>query len=573
MSVTSKNNNTVEPRQEETAFMFLRALEGQAPSNVAEMLRELTLLLPQGGKKRHPLVEPIEVLLFVAESTETGAFRYANIALDHWSEHVQATIQEIVDQPPVEKDARLLLAELKLAIQRARLLKPAEELIAALHNKVPMSDVTAIYNKIVIPEGSIEERFPDLVASAIEWEDRARARKGTIDNLRLSSGWPHFDLAQTGPKDKHPGFFSPGQLAGFVAPSGHGKSTFVRELVRNIALDLRNWGMPHAKVLAIIVEEEPERVSEAARLAEDYRAAGSQVLIAKVNSSRERFGAAFFKAVADAVIEADLAGQPVREFMPTVVLLDYLQEIVEAGENAYTDAIEKTVGVMRGMAECDPDEIAKFSGIRFSDVAPLGMKWPADIADHKVAVIATAQVKGLKEETLYYDPKSMSIEEFTIRDPGTGEPLWLPEKGDHRVIRRGDVAGSKKFLNNLSTLVFLHRSNPRAGRENYERELLDGRIVTAPRLSDTRARFIFEKQRYGAASPVVPMAFTAAPDGRAAKWYDPLAEQQVHAEIKYGRRVKREWGWDWDADWYNSEIGGPLLPKRSLRHPAEKLTY
>lgn len=574
--VTSQATRTQDPH--DPVFEFLLTLEESSPSEVASFLERVQLLLPNlvEPKARHPFSELVEVLAFAAAVDDNPRFYYENIDARLWSSHVRAqleTIRETLAAGQVlEVSPSAAFANLELVATRRQLLSPARELVKAIERQAPLSELEKLARRIQVKErdnGGDEDA--DLVRTALEWDQHAKTRNATMDRIRLSTGWPHLDLTQTKEGDI-PGFFSPGHLAGFVAPSGHGKSTFVRELIRNLAIDLRNWGMPNAKVLSVIVEEEPERVVEATRLAKEFAPVGDQVLIAKVNSSRQRFGEAFLKTVAQAVIDSEAAGQPVREFMPAVVLLDYLQELVEQNEGAYTEAIDRTTGLLRGIAECDLDEVEKFSRVRWADVAPSGMRWPSGLDDHRIAVIATAQIKGIDEKGLYYkegDP----IDDFVFRDPVSNEPLWQVKPGDHRLIGRGDVAGSKRFLNNLSMLVFMHRSNVRASTEPYTRPLPGGRTMESFRTVDARARFYFEKQRYGASSPVVPMAFSSSPDGRAAKWYDYRAEAEVFVELDSGQAVERSWWWDWDPEWVDFEAGGPILPVRPRRHPATKITY
>lgn len=564
---------TPEPSFDELVFDVLAAFDGMSSVDVLPMLDQLrTVLNDLAEDGRHPMMEVVEVLTYLANSDPAAPFIYESFNVSLFSSQVRSVIRQLASAPTPSRTAAACLADLELTVNRQKLLEPALDLVSALKRRAPMEQVGRLLSRLRVRglDGG-EDPVDRVLRSAAEWDSEAKKRQAGVDRIRLSSGWPHLDLSQT-PPGGVPGFMSPGHLAGFVAPSGHGKSSFVRELLRNFALDLRNWGMPHAKVLVVIVEEEPEQVVRSARLDNEYAEVAEQVLIAKVNSSRQRFAQAFFEAVRDAAVEADAAGQPVREFMPWVVILDYLQEIQEEGENAWTDAIERTTSLLRAIAACDPEEVEKFSGVKWTEVSG-GMPWPEGLEDHRIGIVVTAQVKGLDESTLYWkEGGRLSIDDFVLRD-ANGNPLWKVLPGDHRIVRRGDVAGAKKFLNNLSVLVFLHRSNPRAAIEQYDRVLLDGTTMKAYRSTDTRARFIFEKMRYGASEPVIPMAFSSQPDGRAARWIDYRAEHQVRQEISTGQRVKRDWWWQWDPNWYSPVMGGPILPKRPRRSPASRVTY
>lgn len=548
------------------ALRLIASLEGADLRTAEATLLELQHILPADARS---LREATGALLYVATSKEEGKFTLSDINTTMWSPEVNKVIssaKEMVDAG-FAADPGLTLGELRLEVTRAELYKPATALVEAISRRAPLDELERIARKIVVKDRSQDEaEFKSLVRNAHEWEDHKEATSGAVSDMRICFGFPHLSLTQTGPRDKHPGFMSPGHLAGFVAPSGHGKSSFVRELVRTSALDLRNWGFPFAKVLTVIVEEEPDRVTEAAQIGRhaEYSDVGDQVLIAKVNSSRRRFGAAVLQSVVQAVQESHAAGLPVREFVPFVVLLDYLQEIAEQGENPHNEAIMNTTSLLRAISECNLDEIEKWSKVRWTDIAPKGMKWPEEeLSDHRIAVLVTAQVKGLDEKTLRWKP-GMPVDDFVLRDATTGEPLWEVRPGDYRIVRRGDVKGSTKFLDNLSTLGFLHRSNPNAARVYNPKT---GRYV----LEDTRARIIFEKQRYGSGAPLVEMAFSVSPDGSSGKWYDYRATRQVENELA-GMPVERKWNWDWDRDTYRS-FGGPILPVRPKRRPGDHLPY
>lgn len=557
---------------------LLRSLDGQtAKSALGILLRVEALLKSEFKKGRHPMLELVEVLRHLATADPDGIFDYDAYSFRYFSKKVQGQVAELKALPVPSESASVILTHMEQSAARNAQRNYASQLISVIDRNGSPEEAADLIKRLSssTAAASAAPEYEGILRSARAWQEHASQRQGMLDHLRLSSGWPHLDRSQTAPGEI-PGFISPGHLAGFVAPSGHGKSSFVRELLRNFALDLYNWGMPNAKVMAIIVEEEPKRVYRAARLDDPrYREIADQVLIAQVNSSRRRFGAAFMQAVVDAQRDSDAAGLPIREFMPAVVLLDYLQEIVEAGEAAYTDAINRTTSLLRGIAECNIDEIEKFSDVRWSEVAPSGMRWPSGLDDHRVAVIATAQVKGLDESTLYWKENSrLSKDDFALRDPSSGEFLWEPRPGDHRIVRRGDVSGSKKFLDNLSTLVFLHRSNPRAGTEEYDRVMPDGSVRKSFKSVDTRARFIFEKMRYGASAPVIPMAFSSQIDGRAAKWFDYRAEAEAIAEVVNGRKTARAWDWELDTTWYDPyNDDPPLLPRRPQRSLASKIAY
>jgi hypothetical protein len=272
-----------------------------------------------------------------------------------------------------------------------------------------------------------------------------------------------------------------------------------------------------------------------------YHHLAETVAVAEVGSSREAFVMGLYDLVIDANERARATGRQITEFLPHIVVLDYIQSLSAEGENNVVDSTFKTAElILRGVQAWDPEEMRKFSGVDFASYA--GMNWPKGMEHHRVATICFAQLVKAAGATGPYRPgaKGVQLSDYVVLD-SNGEPMWEPKEGDQPVMGKSAIFGSSTILNNATFIVFLHRSNIHAGRSVG----MDGRT----HLDDTRARLVIDKMRNGAMSPVVPMSFDSQVDGPRGQYFDPLAE---HA-MSQGRFSP-------DAAW--RQTGDPILPAR-----------
>lgn len=474
------------------------------------------------------------------------------------------------DTVPVSAAADGLLR--KAMLQRCR--DEVQDVAQAIDRGDPPSRIADLWSKLSAPV-EVRATRNEIVLSAGKWHTQAKTGRHQI---AYSSGFPHLDAALSelcphcGGAGCQPcdntgydviGFLKPGQVVGVVAASGHGKSSFTRGLLPALAEDLRNWGTPEGKVLVAITEEEPDLVAKVAGLHPGGRKShlADQVLIARIGSSRKNLAVALYDTVRDAEKQARRQGTPIESYLPHVALVDYVQAITESGENQWVEGITRTSELLlRGFAGFNPEELAKFGGVSYEEHT--GQDWPDGLGNHRLAVLATAQVKSLSEKTLYYR-EGMPKEDFVLTG-ATGQPLWEVKPGDHRILRRGDVAGAGTYLNNVHSLMFLHRSNVHAAREQTK-------PGQPPTLDDCRSRILFDKNRSGISSPIVDLSFSLTEDGLRARFYDYRADAEMEI-LSAGQQVKRNWQWTPDMEVWRKR-GDPIVPVRETQSPLKEVRY
>lgn len=440
-------------------------------------------------------------------------------------------------------------------VQRTRSAKTVSVYLDALGRQRDTEELLGLYRRFEPPTTSRLVENAEFAQTASAWEVQETAALAGRPRLRISSGYRALDSAMTR-EGEALGSWAGGELHVIAAPTGNGKSAHSRRTLAAAAEDLVNgWGLSRARVYHAITEEEPSIVAAAAELLKGqkfHHLAGS-VTIAKIGASRTRL----IKGLYDLVIQADDesrdTGVPIDEFLPYVVIIDYIGGIVEDGEPADTVAIEKSANLaMRGIAAWDFEMMAQFSGVSFAEYA--GRPVPKGMEHHRCAVIAYAQTLSKVDGRLWYEPGSSTtpIGDFTVEKPD-GSLGWTPLKGDFRVPQRKDVRGSSVLLNHATSLIILHRSRP---ENNEVMRRGDGLM----HVEDDRARFILAKVRNASSMPFVPMRFDSQRNGPRGQFYDLMAEEL----IRQGKLRCAE---------CHREEGDPILPVRPSRRPLAGVRY
>ena len=440
-------------------------------------------------------------------------------------------------------------------VQRHRSARSVTSYLEALRRQRDTDELLSLYRRFEPPTTSRAVENAEFARTAAQWEAEEAAALAGRPRLRISSGYRALDSAMT--KDGEPlGSWAGGELHVIAAPTGNGKSAHSRRTLTAAAEDLVNgWGLTRARVYHAITEEEPSIVAAAAELlkGQKFHHLADNVTIAKIGASRTRL----IKGLYDLVIQADDesrdTGLPISEFLPYVVIIDYIGGIVEDGEPADTVAIEKSANLaMRGIAAWDFEMMAQFSGVSFAEYA--GRPVPKGMSHHRCAVITYAQTLSKVDGRLWFEPGSSTtpIGDFTVEKPD-GSLGWNPLKGDFRVPQRKDVRGSGVLLNHATSLIILHRSRP---ENNEVRRRSDGLV----HVDDDRARFILAKVRNASSMPFVPMRFDSQRNGPRGQFYDLMAEELIRQGKLRCAPCHRE-------------EGDPILPVRPARRPLAGVRY
>lgn len=443
-------------------------------------------------------------------------------------------------------------------VKRFEAVQAAQDLITVVHEHGTVAQVLDAHTRVTrtVPTA---RKSPDAQRSgartAREVVEQARVAAASTPPRRFSSGYRTLDIWVTNSASGEPmGFIAPGEGVVVAAGTGQGKSSFSYRLVPALAQDLVNWGLGDAKVYFAHTEEAPETKARAMALepGQRFHHLADTIVINEVGSSREAFVCGLYDLVVDAYQASQATGRSIVDFLPHIVVLDYLQSLSGEKENDVVTATFRTAElILRGIQAWNPSEMAKWGGVEFATYT--GMAWPSGMENHRVATVAFAQLVKAAGNTGPYRPgaKGVQISDYVVLD-ANGNPCWELKEGDQPVLGKKEIFGSSTILNNATFIVFLHRSNIHAGKTRGT----DGKV----HLSDTRARLVIDKMRNGALSPVVPMAFDSQPDGFRGQYYDPLAEQAMGEGY-----LNQPEGW--------MESGDPILPARPSRRPLTAWSY
>lgn len=463
-------------------------------------------------------------------------------------------VLELAHRPTtsVEK-ATTALAAVAEAAARRRARGSAMNLVVAIDAARSTDELVELHRAIEPPTTRRAVAGTIFARSAADWEAFDRAERAGAPKVRFSSGYLSLDAANTG-LDEAPGFVAPGEFVVAAAGTGHGKSSLARWLLTAMTADMIDgWGFTHGRTILAFTEEEAPKIVRSAQMGRGQRFhhLAHNVTLAKVGSSRKRLIGTLYDSVAEACRASEETGAPIEDFLPRIVMLDYVGGIHEEGESGALVAIEKTADLlMRGIAAWDPEMMTQFSGVDFE--THTGRAWPTETSSHRVAVIGFSQLRQQDGSKLFFRSGKSQVADFAVQLPD-GSFAWEPEEGDYRIPTRDEVYGSSVLLNHATTLMFMHRARP----ENNP-------VLTDPdgrqHLGDTRARFILPKTRNSASMPVVPMRFDSQRHGVHGQYYDDLGHEAIEAEVVEV------------TDVYQHE-GDPQLPLRPTLDPFAGLRY
>jgi hypothetical protein len=456
---------------------------------------------------------------------------------------------------------------LREQIARRRSRGEANKFIHLIDDKATVDELMEAHAHIEPPTVRQSVAHHRKVRTAREIDADAKALLTSQSRMRFSSGLRTLDLALTG-KGEPIGFIGPGEQNVIAGITGTGKSSFSYSVLAGMTQDLLNWGLPHAYVVLFHTEEASADKVEASGLQEGgrFHHLAENVVVSDIGSSRRRIAETLYDMVIEAKKRSDLTGLPIRDFLPYIVMLDYIQAVTgERQEDPTTASAITAELILRGIQPWRPDEMAKFSGLSFQDYA--GMTWPEGMENHEVAVITFAQLTKQDDDKMAFRsnaPRTHPLSDFTLEDPrptpvwrdnqGEGGWLWEVREGDSRILKQNAIRGSGVILQNATNILFLHRSRP------YNNPARIDPITGERHLEDTRARLIPDKTRNGMSFSAIPMAFDVDQRGPKARYYDPHAE----AALLEGRFTP-------DSTW--SEPGDPILPPRPKARPLFGVRY
>lgn len=476
-------------------------------------------------------------------------------------------------------------------VQRVVAATSATRYLNALKNHAPVEKLINLHKKINPPTTKRDILARKTLPTARAILEEARAAKALTPTMRLSFGLPTLDRALTNPSSKEPvGSIGLGEQMVIAGPTGTGKTSMFYTILASLVQDLVNLGKRDARVIALHTEETSEDKLKGAGFAENQRHHHlvDNLIIENIGSSRKRIVEVIYDVVIDAIERSKSSGRPITDFAPYAFLLDYIQEINEPGENEVTATLATAQLIKNGIMEFSPEEMAKYSGVSFPTYA--GMPWPSALRSHRVAVVTFAQLKKLNDSDLYYRTQDhkLPVSDFALEDtrpqilshlfegaktdklcltcqnqrslhpkwigPDGANYHWEVKEGDLRILKQNQIRGHGMILQAATTIVFLHRSQPRNNpavvKSNGRRGLMD-----------TRARLILDKTRTGSSLVYVPLAFDLTVDGLRARFYDEIAQ----VGLKLGTLKL-------DTSVY-SQFGDPMLPPRALQSPLSGIRY
>jgi len=537
--------------------------------------------------------EMLELVAFTLSSTAVMAYldatmtktydRLAEVLVSEYADDRSRTV-DLEDIPGIDAASSLVRGELTLIrtrvgrdglpktpsatwkalvnyVQRVASRQTAMRLAAAVDAGDSDELCMDLFRKMEPPTSSRTLQNTDFSRTAKEWEESDIAAAAEAPGFRISSGYPTLDYAFTqqdgrGVDIEPRGAWGPGEFHLIAAPTGNGKSSAGRTLVRNAAEDLvKGWGREHDKVLIAITEEAPRIVYTVAGMGmgQPFHHLASSLIIANIGASRCRFIHAVWDTIIDAYHRSQETGVPIVNCgLPSLIVLDYIGGLTgeETNEAAAT---EKTANLLlRGVAMWDLLGMESFTGESFAAYA--GMGWPAGMENYQPAVLGFAQFVKLKDP-LWFDPnaRGANVEDFMIPNPD-GSAGWEVLPGDFRIPTQGEIRGSGVQANHSTSILILHRSRPQKNPKVFNKET--GRV----KLADDRARWILVKTRNGSNLPFIEMRFDSIPSGLRGQFFDRRAEHAI------ARGLLRP------TDCY-MEAGDPILPHRPVRTPFDGISY
>jgi hypothetical protein len=524
----------------DTLRSVLAAQDKRLPAELAQMVREI-LASPQVLNQLSDDVKAtydgvLEILLDCGLSLETGVVDLTDLpSAKLYADDVQAElalIESAALEPQVGHPSAAWQA-LRENVQRTVARRKAHNLMVAIDARSTVSELMEKFHELEPPTTKRSITRTKSTRTARELMEESRAAKAGAPPVRFSSGYRTLDIALTGSGEPL-GWIAPGEGTVVAGPTGTGKTSFSYGMIPGMVQDMINWGFPYAKGIFLHTEEEPEVKIRGFRMdvGQAFHHLADNLVVQNVGTSRQLMAMTIYDTVIDAVEQHLRTGLPVMQFLPPFVVLDYIQSIMEQGENEVVATKNTAEFLLRGVQAWNPDEMAKFSGVDFQSYA--GMPWPDGMEHHRVAGVYFAQLVKQDDKSLLYRPghRDSPVSDFTLEDTRS-EPAWKDEggngwcwevrEGDLRLFKQNAIRGSGVILQNATNIIILHRSKP------YTNPAVtgpDGRRV----LMDDRARLILDKTRNGSAMPYVPMSFNLQEEHEGfqrAQYFDVLAEEAM----------------------------------------------
>lgn len=564
----SKIEKSESEASEEIAKYVLNALRctiasinGTSPQSASKILERVqassNVLSKLSNKIRKTYKGVFEVLVFECTVSEAQGVDLDNLPVSKvYSKDVRNEIAKIKDTPKdsIPSDPHAYWFSLVESIQRHKTRSAAINLAEKIKVGAPLNELLPAFKAVEPPTTQKKSIRTGKVRSAFEFASELRAERAGKPNFRFSSGLPTLDLGYTG-VDEPRGFITPGQFSVVMGPTGTGKSSFSYSVTPAFGLDMQNWGLNEAYQVFFHTEEESIDKLKGFRMdiGQKYHNLANNLVIDAIGTSRVRMAETLYDLVISADEKSRKTRKPITEYLPYIVQLDYLQSIQESGEDEKEATAKTAEFLLRGVAAWNPEEMSKFSGVDFRSYA--GMSWPSGMENHRVAVLAYAQLVKVSDETLYYKPnkRGTQISDFVLLDD-KDQPKWDVREGDLRLFGKNQMRGSGVVANNAHSIVILHRSVP---YNNPSVKNATGGVT----LADTRARVLFEKSRTGSRISYAPMRFDVQSNGFRAQYFDEIAERAI-LEGKLN-----------DIHESYIENGDPMLPNRPRRNKLASTKY
>jgi hypothetical protein len=556
------------PRKDDLSQRVLEALRStlsaahrMTPEDAVQLVQRIeasSRVLDQlGDETADVYVGVLEVLLHECSVLSTGRLDLGCLPVAaEYSPAVQAELGRISGQVGVStpEDPHAHWADLVEGVQRVFSRRQAQSFVSSLDDKRPVVALMEAFRKIEPPTTKKAVSRVHGAKTAKQVANEARAALAGQAAFRFSSGLPTLDAGYTGSGEPL-GFVSPGTFNVVMGPTGTGKSSFSYAVTPAFGLDMVNWGLRDAKQVFFHTEEESVDKLKGFRMdvGDKYHHLADNLIIDAIGTSRKRMAETLYDLVVIADEQARETKRPITEFLPYLMQLDYIQSIQESGEDPTTASAITAEFCLRGVCAWNPEEMAKFSGVDFREYA--GMAWPKGMENHRVAVIAYAQLIKVSDETMYFkaDKRGIQLSDFALLD-GKDEPYWDVREGDLRLFGKNQMRGSGIIAQNAHSIVILHRSVP---YNNPSYKDADGNF----KLTDTRARILFDKSRAGSRAAYAPMDFDVQSTGFRAQYFDCIAVKALEA----GRLA--------NIDPSYVEPGDPMLPRRDIRNPLAECRY
>lgn len=540
----------------------LAAQQGRTMPELTAMVRELiatTLVLDELEEDvQETFAGVFEVLLDAAANTEGGVADLAWLpASVNYDVAVRAEIAEIASRVGIvdtDKHPSSVWYALKETVQRRHARRRLMGVVSAIDERSTVDTIMDRFRSIEPPTTKRALTRTHAARTARQVISEKKAATAGRPKMRFSSGYRSLDIAFTGDGDPL-GFIAPGEGSLIAGPTGTGKSSFSYGIIPALTQDLANWGYPEGKLIFLHTEEESEDKVRACGLDEGqaFHHLADNVVVSAIGTSRE----AIVECIYDVVIEANRRSKetnlPIDQFLPHILVLDYIQSIKSQNEDDTAASARTSELLTRGVQAWNPEEMSKFSGVDFQSYA--GMAWPNGMKHHRVAGLYFAQLVKQNEATLFYraGSRDCQLSEFVL-EGDDGEPLWPVCEGDLRLFGKGQIRGSGIVAQNASTILILHRSRP----VNNNASLGPDGLM---HLGDTRARLILDKTRTGSSMKYVPMTFDLQRNGGGrAQYFDTRAEIAMTSGVFIPDACYRQ-------------SGDPILPPRVIASPLAGFRY